>query len=109
MIELIGWFLIFIGLLFVFLGCLGLVRMPDVYCRLQVSTKCVTLGAGAILFGAFLISGFSSIGFKALLCIVFLFLNSPTAAHALSYGAFVSGVKPVEGTEIEEELLEGEK
>jgi len=109
MIELIGWFLIFVGLVFVFLGCLGLIRMPDVYCRLQVSTKCVTLGAGAILFATFLITGFSSIGLKALLCIVFLFLNSPTASHALSYGALIGGVKPVEGTEIEEDLLKGEK
>jgi multicomponent Na+:H+ antiporter subunit G len=109
MIEFIGWAIIFIGLLFIFFGCLGLIRMPDIYCRLQVSTKCVTLGSGAILFGTFLISGFSSIGFKALICIVFLFLNSPTASHALSYGAFVSGVEPVEGTEIEKDLLKGKE
>lgn len=109
MIEICGWFLISTGLSFVFFGCLGLVRMPDVYCRLQTATKCVTFGAGSILFGTFLIAGFSSIGLKALLCIVFLFLNSPTASHALSYGAFVSGVEPVKGTEIEEDLLKEEK
>ncbi|MFN4227995.1 MAG: monovalent cation/H(+) antiporter subunit G [Candidatus Ratteibacteria bacterium] len=106
MIEIIGWFLIFTGLSFVFFGCLGLVRMPDVYCRLQTATKCVTFGAGSILFGTFLLTGFSSIGLKALLCIVFLFLNSPTASHALSYGALTSGVRPVEGTEIEKDLIE---
>lgn len=104
MIEILGWFLIFNGLCFVFFGCLGLVRMPDVYCRLQTATKCVTFGAGSILFGAFLITGFSSIGLKSILCLIFLFLNSPTASHALSYGAFVSGVKPIEKTEIEEDF-----
>ena len=96
--------MLFVGLIFVFFGCLGLVRMPDIYCRLQTATKCVTFGAGSILFGTFLITGFSSIGLKALLCIVFLFLTSPTASHALSYGAFISGVKPVDKTEIEEEI-----
>lgn len=105
MIEIIGWFLIFVGLTFIFLGCLGLIRMPDVYCRLQTATKCVTFGAGSILFGTFLITGFSSIGLKSLLCIIFLFLNSPTASHALSYGAFISGVEPVKDTEIEEDLI----
>jgi multicomponent Na+:H+ antiporter subunit G len=104
MIEIIGWFSLFVGLIFVFFGCLGLVRMPDIYCRLQTATKCVTFGAGSILFGTFLITGFSSIGLKALLCIIFLFLTSPTASHALSYGAFISGVKPVDKTEIEEEI-----
>jgi multicomponent Na+:H+ antiporter subunit G len=104
MIEIIGCFFLFVGLIFVFFGCLGLVRMPDIYCRLQTATKCVTFGAGSILFGTFLITGFSSIGLKALLCIIFLFLTSPTASHALSYGAFISGVKPVDKTEIEEEI-----
>lgn len=84
----------------------GLVWMPDVYCRLQTATKFVTFGAGSILFGAFLLTRFSSIGLKALLCIVFLFFNSPTASHALSFGALNSGVKPVEGTEIEKILME---
>ncbi|MCM8773038.1 MAG: monovalent cation/H(+) antiporter subunit G [Candidatus Omnitrophica bacterium] len=105
MIEILGWFLIFNGLCFIFFGCLGLVRMPDIYCRLQTATKCVTFGAGSILFGTFLISGFSSIGLKSILCLIFLFLNSPTASHALAYGAFFSGVKPVEKTEIEEDFL----
>lgn len=104
MIELLGWFLLFVGLCFTFLGCLGLVRMPDIYCRLQTATKCVTLGTASILFGAFLITGFSSIGLKCLLCLVFLFLNAPTSSHALSYGALKAGVKPVENTIIEEEI-----
>jgi multicomponent Na+:H+ antiporter subunit G len=93
MIEIIGIIFIIIGLLFNLLGCIGLNRLPDVYSRLQATTKCVTLGTCSILFGAFLIKGISTTGVKALLTIVFLLLTSPVAAHAVARGAHKSGVK----------------
>jgi multicomponent Na+:H+ antiporter subunit G len=91
--ETIGYILICIGITFDFLGVLGLVRLPDVYNRLQAATKCVTFGSAGILFGVFLIQGFSSFGFKALLGIIFIFLTSPVAAHAISRAAHRSGIK----------------
>ncbi|MBM3253093.1 MAG: Na+/H+ antiporter subunit G [Candidatus Omnitrophica bacterium] len=91
--ETIGIIFIIIGLTFDFFGCLGLIRLPDVYNRLQASTKCVTLGTCGIMFGVFITKGFSPIGIKALLCIVFILLTSPVSAHALSRGAHISGVK----------------
>ena len=93
MSNVIGWVFLGIGISFNFLGTLGLVRMPDLYCRLQVSTKCVTLGTASILFGAFLITGFSSIGMKSLICLVFLFFNAPTSSHALSRAYYIRGIK----------------
>ncbi len=93
MIDVIGLIFISIGLFFDFIGCLGLVRLPDVYNRLQASTKCITLGTCSILFGAFLIHGFTAAGIKALLCILFLILTSPVSAHALARAAHKSGVK----------------
>lgn len=93
MISIIGLVFISIGLFFDFIGCLGLVRLPDVYNRLQASTKCITLGTCSILFGAFLIHGLTAAGIKALLCILFLILTSPVSAHALARAAHKSGVK----------------
>ena len=93
MIDHIGYGFIVVGLLFDVLGCVGLVRLPDVYNRLQASTKCVTLGTCGIMFGVFLIKGFSPAGVKALMVMVFLFLTSPTAAHALARAAYKSGIK----------------
>ena len=43
--------LISIGVLFNVFGCIGLLRLPDVYNRLQAATKCVTLGCCSILIG----------------------------------------------------------
>jgi multicomponent Na+:H+ antiporter subunit G len=76
-----------IGLCFNFLGCLGLVRLPDVYNRLQASTKCVTLGTLLILTGVIILFGFGSMGVKALLCLWFVAMTSPTAAHAIGRAA----------------------
>ena len=93
MINIIGLIFIGIGLAFDLFGCLGLVRLPDVYCRLQAATKCVTLGTCSILFGSFLIVGFTAAGMKSLLCIIFVVLTAPVAAHAIARGAHRAGVK----------------
>lgn len=92
MINTLGLTFITIGLAFDLFGCLGLVRLPDVYNRLQAATKCVTMGTCSILFGTFLIVGFAAAGMKALLCMVFLVLTSPVAAHAIARAAHRSGI-----------------
>jgi multicomponent Na+:H+ antiporter subunit G len=90
--EIVGSVFFGIGVAFNFFGCLGLLRLPDIYNRLQAATKCVTFGTIFILLGVLILSGFDSMGIKALLCLVFILLTSPTAAHAISKGAHHSGV-----------------
>ena len=92
-VQIIGFVLIGVGLTFDFFGCLGLVRLPDVYNRLQAATKSVTLGTCSILLGTFLVVGATAAGWKALLCIMFILLTSPVAAHALARGAHRGGFK----------------
>jgi multicomponent Na+:H+ antiporter subunit G len=91
--EIIGYIFIVTGLAFDLFGCLGLIRLPDVYNRLQASTKCVTLGTCSILFGLFMFRGFTAAGIKAILCIIFILLTAPVSAHALARGAHKSGVR----------------
>ena len=93
MSDIVGLVFISIGLAFDIFGCLGLVRLPDVYNRLQAATKSVTLGTCSILFGTFLVVGFTAPGLKALLCIIFILLTAPVAAHAVARGAHRTGVK----------------
>jgi len=93
MTDIIGYILIIIGILFNIFGCIGLVRFPDVYNRLQASTKCVTLGTILLLAGVALASGSGPMSAKAIICAVFILLTSPTAAHAIAKGAYASGVK----------------
>ena len=93
MSEIISYIFISIGLIFNFFGCVGLVRFPDIYTRLQAATKCVTLGTCFILFGVLIFFGLSGTGLKAVICEVFILITSPTAAHAIARGAHLSGVK----------------
>jgi multicomponent Na+:H+ antiporter subunit G len=93
MIETISLVIIGVGILFDLFGCLGLIRLPDVYNRLQAATKGVTLGTWSILFAIFLRYGLSATGVKALVAIPIIFFSSTVAAHALIRGTYISGVK----------------
>lgn len=95
MLETLLYWFIGIGLAFDFVGCIGLVRLPDVYNRAQAATKCVTLGTCMILLG---VAGLGlawtnwAMGVKAIICAAFILLTSPVGAHAICRGAYISGV-----------------
>ncbi|MBM4017495.1 MAG: Na+/H+ antiporter subunit G [Planctomycetes bacterium] len=105
MSETIAQWIIGVGLMFDLLGCLGLVRLPDVYNRLQAGTKCVTLGTCMIMFGTFLYGVAAldrpQMAVQALLCAVFVLLTSPVAAHAIARGAYRAGARLWEGSVID--------
>ncbi len=102
MTENIGLAFFIIGILFDLFGCIGLVRLPDVYNRLQAATKCVTLGTCMILIGLAFVMGIGAAGIKALLCAAFILLTSPVAAHALARAAHKAGVKLCESSIVDE-------
>ncbi len=91
MTEWIGAALVGLGVAFDTVGCLGLVRLPDVYSRMQAATKCVALGTLLILAGAVVTAGTLAMLAKASLCLIFLFLTSSTGSHALARAAHRSG------------------
>jgi multicomponent Na+:H+ antiporter subunit G len=92
MSETISTIIIAIGIVFNFFGCLGLIRLPDVYNRLQAATKCATLGTCGILLGLLIRYGFIDIGIKSLIAIPILFLAATVSAHALVRGAYHFGI-----------------
>lgn len=97
--EIIGMVLITLGLLFQVLGALGLVRLPDVYNRLQAATKSITLGAISIAIGVG-IADFSLLT-KSLIVAIFLLLTNPIASHAIARAAYRSGVPLWKGSVID--------
>ena len=94
MIEL-GYLLIGVGIVFDLVGAIGLIRLPDIYNRLQAATKCVTLGTTALLIGAAICAApdTASLTIKAILCAAFVLMTSPVGAHAIARGAHISGIK----------------
>lgn len=109
MTDVIGYILIAIGVLFDIFGCIGLVRFPDVYNRLQASTKCVTLGTIMLLVGVALISGLGPTASRAVICAVFILITSPTAAHAIAKGSYASGVKLWENSVVDKYAEKAQK
>ena len=91
--EWIGLALIVLGVLFDLSGCVGLVRLPDVYNRIQASTKCVVLGTTLIILGSMVWMASPHVVVKGLVCILFILITSSTAAHALARAAHRSGVE----------------
>ena len=101
MIDSVAYSLVGVGLAFDLFGCVGLVRLPDVYNRAQAATKCVTLGTCMILTGVAILAfgrGDVAMGIKAVVCAAFVLLTNPVAAHAICRGAYLSGVNLWEGS-----------
>jgi multicomponent Na+:H+ antiporter subunit G len=82
-----------VGLGFSLSGALGILRMPDVYCRIQCSSKTVTMGAIpaliALVVGEGIVSSYAS---RALLVGFLLLVINPAASHALARAAYHAGV-----------------
>jgi len=93
----IGYVFITLGVFLNLIAALSLLRFPDVFSRLFGSTKGITLGTLSLLFGVFLIHGFTNIGIKALLCLVFILLTSPVETHVMLRASVKSMVKMWEG------------
>ncbi len=99
--DLIGLAFVAVGVAFDVFGCIGLVRLPDVYNRLQAATKCVTVGTCFVLVGSLLVLGSAAGAVKGVLCLLFVVITSPTAAHALARAAHRSGVELCEGSVVD--------
>lgn len=82
-----------LGALFVLLAAIGLVRMPDTYLRISVTTKAATLGIGLILIAAAFYFKDASVTSRVLAIILFIILTAPVAAHLIGRASYFIGVK----------------
>ena len=98
MTEVITAFLIFSGSLFGLLAAVGIVRMPDLFTRMQAATKTGTLGLGCILTAVAVYFADLTVAATALLIVSFVFLTAPVAAHVLARAAYCAGVPLWRGT-----------
>ena len=94
LIDGLSWLLLLGGGFFVVAGGAGLLRMPDFFARLHPAGVVDTLGAVLIILGLVLQAGFTQVSAKLVLVLVLLFFTSPTATHAVSNAALVSGLMP---------------
>jgi multicomponent Na+:H+ antiporter subunit G len=101
--SVIAYLLAAIGVFFSLSGGVGIARMPDLYTRIQCSSKAVTLGAVPTLVALVVAKGpVSSYGGRALLVALLLLVVNPVASHSLSRAAYKRGLPMWEGSVIDQ-------
>ena len=85
------------GALLAVVGAWGLLRLPDIYCRLHAAGIVDTLAVALVLLGLVLWAGWSAASLKLVLIGLFLWVTSPTAVQMLARVALEGGVRPEEG------------
>jgi multicomponent Na+:H+ antiporter subunit G len=78
------------GLFFSVVGIIGLIRFPDVYCRIHASGKVATLGLVGLLAASAI--AMPETALKALALALFVVITSPVASHAIASAAYRTGV-----------------
>lgn len=97
LISFSSWLLIIIGSVFLIIGAIGIIRLPDMYSRMHGAGIIDTLGASALILGMILQAGMTMISVKLVIILLFLIFTSPTTTHALARAALDSGLKPFVG------------
>jgi len=90
--EIAVWLCLLAGSGFSIIGGIGMIRMPDFYTRSHAASITDTMGATLILLGLGLHSGLNLVTVKLFMIFLFLYLTSPTAAHALVKAAYSKGL-----------------
>ncbi len=94
-----SWILLSLGGFFVFIGGVGVLRMPDLYSRIHASSLTDTMGAIMVILGIMLQAGLTQAAIKLAMILLFLLLTSPTATNALASAALLDGVEPCDATD----------
>jgi multicomponent Na+:H+ antiporter subunit G len=92
-VTLVGSTIVLLGSVFMVIGALGVIRMPDVFTRLHAASVSDTFGVGLILIGLILVAGLTLVSVKLAFLLAFLFLTGPVATHAVARAALDAGVK----------------
>lgn len=90
MSDLVATVAVVLGTLLGVLSAVGILRMPDVYIRLQVASKASSLGIALLMLGVAAHFGELSVTVRALLVVVFVFLTAPVAAHVIGRAAYIT-------------------
>jgi len=85
--DLLAVVFLLLGVFFMFVGAVGVVRLPDLYNRLHAASKCSTLGLMGLLLACVCHMPTLDVISKAVLTIVFIFVATPVGSHILAKAA----------------------
>lgn len=94
LLDSVSFLCLMLGGVCVFVGGVGVLRMPDLYTRMHAASITDTAGPALVILGLALQTGWSLALVKLAAILVFLFATSPTSAYALANAAQLSGHRP---------------
>lgn len=98
--------LIAVGAIFAIAGTIGVLKMPDTFCRMQASTCITTLGVigvglGALLYTACIMHS-ASAAIKVGIIVLLIITINPVGAHAIAKGAYRAGIRPAKKMQVDD-------
>lgn len=87
-----SWFLLVAGGVFVLIGGIGVIRMPNLYTRIHASGITDSIGPVLVLGGLMLQAGFTVELFKLAAILLFMMITGPTATYAVANAALSAGI-----------------
>ena len=93
-LDITSWLLLSAGGVFVFIGGLGALRMPDLYTRMHAASVTDTVGPALIIIGIILQAGLTLASVKLVAILLFLLITGPTASNALASASLLAGNRP---------------
>lgn len=97
LLDVLSWILLSAGGVFVLVGGIGALRMPNLYTRMHAASVTDTMGAVLVLVGVMLQAGLSLATIKLAAILLFLLITGPTASYALAHAALLAGIRPDAG------------
>ena len=94
--------LLIVGATLALLASIGVLRMPDVFTRMQASTKASTLGLGCLLAGLAIRNPEVAFVVRALSIAAFMLLTTAVGAHVIARAAARGGAPLWKGTLVDE-------
>ena len=98
MLDVISWLLLSAGGVFVVIGGIGALRMPNLYTRMHAASVTDTMGAALVLLGIMVQSGLTLVTIKLVAILIILLITSPTSSYALASAASMAAIRPDAGT-----------
>ncbi|GKX32177.1 hypothetical protein SH1V18_46570 [Vallitalea longa] len=93
MFEIIGYIIISIGLIFMLIGLIGLLKFKNFYSRVLVSSIIDTASFITIIIGVIFIKGISFFSLKIILILLLMLFLNPLATHTIARNANISGLR----------------
>jgi multicomponent Na+:H+ antiporter subunit G len=102
-INAVSWLLMTVGGVFVFIGGIGALRMPDLFTRMHAASITDSIAPMLILTGLMLQAGLSLASVKLFAILVFILMTGPTASNALASATLLAGKRPEGAKSLDED------